>query len=50
MCIRLQYLKVPAAYARCTFMYYLNEPILPSYLHQARVHENDAWVHNSQQP
>ena len=50
MCIRLQYPKVPATHARWTFMYYLNEPILHSYLHQAGVHENDAWVHNAQQP
>ena len=28
-------------------MYYLNEPILHSYLHQARVHEDDAWVHKT---
>ena len=39
--------KVPATYARWTFRYYLNEPILHSCLHQARVHEDDAWVHKT---
>ena len=28
-------------------MYYLNEPILHSYLSQPRVHEHDAWLHKT---